>query len=172
MYRALLKIALGIFLLSFIGISYDDEFYEPDFFVKHRPSLQLKFKSATGQSDLTLQDLSVEARKQQLLYQEFVVDQKRDFLDNLTLFLIPLTSLLILSGLLQLTSIISRKADWRHFLAFYGSCFLLFIISGVIVWNYQADGFVVSIIYAISCIAAIVKLDRIFKRWNLNRLNS
>ncbi len=78
-YRALLKIALGIFLLSFIGISYDDEFYEPDFFVKHRPSLQLEFKSATGQSDLNLKDLSFEGRKQQLLYQEFVVDQKRDF---------------------------------------------------------------------------------------------
>jgi hypothetical protein len=68
--------------ILFCGISRDSEFYEPTIFVKHRPTIKIHFYTPTGESDMTLSDLSEEGKKEELLYQEFIVNQKV-YTDNL-----------------------------------------------------------------------------------------
>jgi hypothetical protein len=68
--------------ILFCGISRDPEFYEPTIFVKHRPTMKVHFYTPTGESDLTVLDLSAEDKKEELLYIEFVEDQKI-YTDNL-----------------------------------------------------------------------------------------
>ena len=62
--------------ILFCGISRDSEFYEPTIFVKHRPTTKIHFYTPTGESDMTLSDLSEEGRREELLYREFIEDQK------------------------------------------------------------------------------------------------
>ena len=68
--------------ILFCGISRDSEFYEPTIFVKHRPTLKIHFYTPTGESDLTISDLTGDLKKEELLYKEFVEDQKI-YTDNL-----------------------------------------------------------------------------------------
>jgi len=76
-------------MILFCGISRDSEFYEPTIFVKHRPTFKIHFYTPTGESDMTLSDLSEEGKKEELLYKEFVQDQGV-YTDNLNrLWLLP-----------------------------------------------------------------------------------
>lgn len=75
------KFLLGIGIITllttilFCGIARDSEFYEPTIFVKHRPTLKFHFYTPIGESDLKLEDLTEDKKREELLYQEFVVNQ-------------------------------------------------------------------------------------------------
>jgi hypothetical protein len=75
------KFLLGMGILTllttilFCGIARDSEFYEPTIFVKHRPTLKFHFYTPIGESDLKLEDLTEDKKREELLYQEFVVNQ-------------------------------------------------------------------------------------------------
>ncbi len=62
----------------FTGIYRDDEFYEPDIFIKYRPTFKMMFYSPIGMQDLDVNDLSAELQKEEIAFQEFVV-QHRSF---------------------------------------------------------------------------------------------
>lgn len=68
--------------ILFCGISRDSEFYEPTIFVKHRPTIKVHFYTPTGESDMTLSDLTDEGKKEEILYREFIEEQKV-YSDNL-----------------------------------------------------------------------------------------
>lgn len=74
-----MKINYGITIFSllitvlFTGVFRDDEFYEPYIFLKHRPTFKLLFVSPTGMSDKTMEDLSPEMQKEELMFDEFVI---------------------------------------------------------------------------------------------------
>ena len=59
----------------FFGVYVHDEFYNECLFIKHRPTWKWKFYSPFGMSDLTMEDLTEEEKKEQLLFYEFVRDQ-------------------------------------------------------------------------------------------------
>lgn len=79
---------VGLGLLSLLttilycGIARNREFNEPSIFVKYRPTTKIHFYSPIGESDMTLPYLSEEKKKEELLYTEFVEDQKI-YTDNL-----------------------------------------------------------------------------------------
>lgn len=62
-----------IFLKLCIGIYVDDEFPERCFFVKHRPIWKSYFYSPRGMSDIKLSKMSEDRRKEQLLFDEFIL---------------------------------------------------------------------------------------------------
>jgi len=68
-----LTFALGIRLFS--GIYIHDEFGEKHFFIKHRPTWKWRFYSPIGLSDLKFEELSREAQKEQLFFNEFIRDR-------------------------------------------------------------------------------------------------
>jgi hypothetical protein len=148
MTKTIIKIFIGLVLFMFIGIKYDTEFYEPEFFVKHKPNFQVEYYSPTGDSDLTLNDLSGDRKQQEIAYQEFVGNYyDRDFLDNLSVFIIPFFSLLILSGILQLIGVTERKDQLKNFIFGYLSNLLWLFISFAIYWNLGINGLFMIIIY-------------------------
>jgi hypothetical protein len=59
----------------FTGLFRDDEFYELSIFGKQRPTFKIYFYSPTGQSDLTLKDLSPDKQYEERAFQEFVLEQ-------------------------------------------------------------------------------------------------
>jgi hypothetical protein len=75
--RFLLGLGLITLLIAvlFCGISRDPEFYAPTIFVKYRPTLKAHFFTPIGESDLKLEDLEEDKKREELLYQEFVVNQ-------------------------------------------------------------------------------------------------
>ena len=58
-----------------LGVYEHDEFDEDGLFYKHRPTLKWRFYSPRGMSDLKLEDMTPEKRKEQLLFNEFVRDR-------------------------------------------------------------------------------------------------
>ena len=86
-------------LVLFCGISRDPEFYEPSLFVKHRPTFKIHFYSPIGEDDG--RKLNEVEEKEELAYQEFVMEQKiySDNLDKLW-FLPPILIQVTLSFLL------------------------------------------------------------------------
>ena len=106
--------------MLFCGISRDSEFYEPTIFVKHRPTTKIHFYTPTGESDMNLSDLSEEGQKEELLYQEFIEDQ-RIYTDNLNrlwflpAILIQLTLTFFSFGTIRKNGIIPKKLLF-HFL--------------------------------------------------------
>lgn len=68
--------------ILFCGISRDREFWEPTIFIKHRPTFKIHFYTPIGESATTLSNLSEQGQKEELLYREFVEDQKV-YTDNL-----------------------------------------------------------------------------------------
>lgn len=91
--------------ILFCGICRDTEFYEPSIFVKHRSTLKINFHSTTGERDFV--DLDESEKKEELAYQEFVVNQKV-YTDNLNrLWFLPLV-------LIQLTlTFLLYGTNWR-----------------------------------------------------------
>ena len=56
----------------FCGVFEHDEFGNDVYFVKHRPTWKWRFYSPTGMSDLELNQMTVEQKNEQLLFDEFV----------------------------------------------------------------------------------------------------
>jgi hypothetical protein len=118
-YLALAAITLLVTIM-FCGISRDPEFYEPTIFVKHRPTIKIHFFTLTGESDLTLSDLSGESEEEELLYEEFVEGQKiyaynSDRLWFLPPVLIQLTLTFLVFGTIKQDEI-KLKNSMFHFL--------------------------------------------------------
>jgi len=122
--------------LLFTGLCRDDEFNEPSLFFKYRPTLKLVFYSPTGMSDLTLEDLTPEGRKEELAFDEFVRKTGVLFGRDRFWFISPILIQLMLS--LLTVGILKIKRSFRlkfwhfpsHFLVnlivtTYGIAFLL-----------------------------------------------
>jgi len=75
---AILVLIVGILILSkfWIGIYTDDEFGGKQFFIKHRPIWKTFFYSPRGMSDLKLSEMSTKKRKEQLLFDEFIIEHR------------------------------------------------------------------------------------------------
>lgn len=70
--QSLLIIVFSFFPLLWIGIWHDPEFGEPTIFLKHQPSLKIRFDTPIGESDLTLDDLSPGKYEEEEAYIDFV----------------------------------------------------------------------------------------------------
>ena len=164
MTKALIRILIGITLFSFVGIKYDTEFYEPEFFIKHKPNFKIEYYSPIGDSDLTLDDLSGERKEQEIAYREFVGNYyDRDILDNLSFFIIPLISLLILTGIAQISRLIDKKTRLKNFLFGYMSNLVLLFVTFAIYWNLNFNGLLMTIIYWTLSIISIILIHRKIK---------
>lgn len=164
MIKTIIKLFIGIILFTFIGIKYDTEFYEPEFFVKHKPNFKIEYYSPIGESDLTLNDLSGNRKQQEIDYLEFVGNYyDRDFLDNLSSFIIPLMSLLILSAIVQLIGVIDRKDRLKNFIFGYVSNLLWLFVTFAIYWNLGVNGFLMAIIYLTLSLLSIIAINRKIK---------
>lgn len=78
MKKSLYFIILLIVLLTvklWVGIYQDDEFGDHNVFIKSRPIWHTYFYSPRGMSDLSLSEMSLDSQKEQLLYDEFVLNQ-------------------------------------------------------------------------------------------------
>ncbi len=145
----------------FIGIKYDDEFYEPSFFVKHRPNLKVEYYSAIGMQDLTIDDLEGNRKEEELVYREFVGDfYEDDLLDQLSFFIIPLMSLLILSGSAQLVGLIKSGSSLLKFVLGYLGNLVMVFTTFTVYWGLNIDGVSVIIAFWILSLASILLIDR------------
>jgi hypothetical protein len=68
----IIPLVLGILIRLWFGIYHHDEYAETHLFFKHRPTLKWTFYSPIGMSNLELDDLDEEERREQLLFEEFV----------------------------------------------------------------------------------------------------
>ncbi|WP_395074152.1 hypothetical protein [Flavobacterium sp.] len=68
-----------IILKLFGGIYEDDEFEEKYFFIKNKPSFKTYFYSPRGMSDMTIEQMSENQKKEQILYDEFVFSRLLSF---------------------------------------------------------------------------------------------
>lgn len=114
--------------ILFMGFSRDDEFSEPDIFLKYRPSFQVYFDSPLGMQDMP-PDYPAELKEKQAVYDEFILAKHQT--DTGIWRWLPLVLLAVTLGLLT-TGIYSlnRKANfigWRVMIYF----FLCFIIVAV-----------------------------------------
>lgn len=64
-----------VFIRLSTGAYVHDEFGGTHFFIKHRPIWKWRFYSPRGMSDLTLEEMGEERRREQLLFDEFVLEQ-------------------------------------------------------------------------------------------------
>ena len=71
---SVVTIGILVFLKFWVGVYEDDEFYERNLFIKHRPIWKTYFYSPRGMSDLKLSEMTEEKRKEQLLFDEFILD--------------------------------------------------------------------------------------------------
>lgn len=71
-----------VFVLTLItlkfwtGIYDHDEFNSKHIFFKHRPIWQTKFYAPRGMSDLKISDMAPNKQKEQILFDEFVLEQR------------------------------------------------------------------------------------------------
>jgi hypothetical protein len=69
---AIIIVASGVMVRLWSGVYLHDEFAETHLFLKHRPTWKWKFYSPVGMSNLTIDDLTVAQREEQLYFNEFV----------------------------------------------------------------------------------------------------
>lgn len=108
----------------FVGIFRDDEFYEPNLFLKYRPTFKVNFYSPTGMQDFELNDLSPERKAEEIAFQEFVIQQhiqgnSAPIRDCLPFILIQLTVTFLSFGFFKIRRNFTYKA-WQlpvHFLS-------------------------------------------------------
>lgn len=158
----LFKIIIGFILFTFIGIKHHPEFHDISFFIKHKPNLKVEYYSPTGESDLTVSDLEGKKREEEIAYQEFVGNYfHNDTLDEFSFIIIPLVSLLIISGTLKVFGILKNRDNWVNLaLGYSSSLFLLFITFGIY-WNLNISGLTMIIIFLIFSTYFIVLIDRV-----------
>ena len=165
MIKAIIKILVGFLLFLFIGIKYDTEFYQAEFFIKHKPNLKVEYYSTIGESDFTLNDLRGNRKEQEMAYKEFVGNYyDSDFLDKLSFFIIPLMSLFFLSGIAQLLGIINRKNELINLGLGYLSNLILLFILFTIYWTLGIPGLFIIIGYWIFSALSIVLISRKLNR--------
>lgn len=70
----LLLIGFVIMTKFSVGIYEDDEFPETHLFIKHRPIWKTFFYSPRGMSDKKLTQMTKEDQKEQLLFDEFILE--------------------------------------------------------------------------------------------------
>lgn len=63
---------LSLTIRLFCGVFEHDEFGDDVYFIKHSPTWKWRFYSPQGESDLELDQMTVEQQKEQLLFDEFV----------------------------------------------------------------------------------------------------
>jgi len=73
----------------FTGFYQDAEFNELHVFTKYRPTLKVNFHSPIGMEDLNLDDLLPEQKKDELAFQEFVVQHQRQCNGNSVIWYLP-----------------------------------------------------------------------------------
>ncbi len=56
----------------FCGVYVHDEFGEDVYFIKHKPTWKWRFYSPRGMSDLSINEMTIEQKNEQLLFDEFV----------------------------------------------------------------------------------------------------
>jgi len=81
-----------IFLLLtwiLVGIYRDDEFYEPNLFVKHRPTFKVNFHSPIGMQSIDLKDLGADDQLEEMAFQDFVVDRHQPNNSDAKLWFLP-----------------------------------------------------------------------------------
>lgn len=115
--RPNIYILIGTVLLIltwlFVGLYRDDEFYQPNLFIKYRPTFKINFYSQTGMSDLTLNDLTADKQIEEIAFQEFVIKQHIQNNSNAPLWYLPII-------LIQLTltffsfGILQSKRDYYY----------------------------------------------------------
>ena len=68
----------GILIISkfWVGIYEHDEFAVKHAFIKHRPIWKTFFYSPRGMSDLKLSEMSPEKKKEQILFDEFILENQ------------------------------------------------------------------------------------------------
>ena len=118
------------FSILFIGVYCHDEFNELNIFTKHRPTNKLYFYSPIGMQPLSIQDLSEDQQKDQLAFNEFIVDAKIQFKGDDTWFVPPLLIQLTLTFLIFGISTIKPSPIQSIFIPFTHAL-LLFIITGL-----------------------------------------
>ncbi|SDG96395.1 hypothetical protein SAMN04489796_1011047 [Winogradskyella thalassocola] len=72
----ILIIVILIFAKLWIGLYDHDEFDEKHLFIKHRPIWKTHFYSPRGMSDMKLSEMSEEAKREQKLFDEFIIDNQ------------------------------------------------------------------------------------------------
>jgi len=111
-------IAIGLVLLSFIGVKNHPLEDHHMIIVKHRPSLKLEFYSPIGdveklfaairpedqkqEFDRLFNELSPEDQKEQLLYQQYIYRSQARTIDNIALLFFQVGLYLIIINLLSL----------------------------------------------------------------------
>ncbi len=121
---------IGIFFLVitwlFVGIFRDDEFYEPELFIKHRATFKVNFYSPIGMQDIKLNELDTIKKIEELAFQEFVINKDIQFksekrLSYLTLILIQLTLTFFSIGLFKSWRF-SYSIKWQQILKHFLIC--------------------------------------------------
>lgn len=83
----------------FVGVFRDDEFYEPDIFLKYRPTFKIIFHSPVGMQDIQLHELSPDNRAEEIAFRDFVISHyKIAHVWYIPLVLIQLTLTLLFFG--------------------------------------------------------------------------
>lgn len=95
-------IAIGILLLSFIGIKNHPSKDNRMVIVKHRPSWHIEFKSPIGDSKKVMEELSPEEQQQEQLYRQYVKRSEPHTIDNIALLFFQVGIYLIVLNLLKL----------------------------------------------------------------------
>ncbi|MFK7796308.1 MAG: hypothetical protein AB8E82_02565 [Aureispira sp.] len=95
-------IAIGILLLSFIGIKNHPSKDNRMIIVKHRPSWHMEFKSPIGDSKKVMEELSAEEQQQEQLYRQYVKRSEPHTIDNIALLFFQVGIYLIVLNLLKL----------------------------------------------------------------------
>ena len=74
----ILILIIGILIVSkfWVGIYTHDEFGGKNIFIKHRPIWKTFFYSQRGMSDLKLSEMSTEKQNEQILFDEFVLENQ------------------------------------------------------------------------------------------------
>jgi hypothetical protein len=63
---------LFLVIRLFCGVYVHDEFGEDVYFIKHKPTWKWRFYSPRGMSDLSINEMTIEQKNEQLLFDEFV----------------------------------------------------------------------------------------------------
>lgn len=98
----ILWIAIGILLLSFVGVKNHPSKDNRMVIVKHRPSWHIEFKSPIGDSQKLLEELSPEQQREEQLYRQYVKRSEPHTIDNIALLLFQVGLYLIVLNILKL----------------------------------------------------------------------
>lgn len=159
MNKGIIKVLLGILVLSFIGIKYHPDFDEISFFIKYRPNFKFQYKSPLAESNLDLNDMLPSLQKEEIRYQEFVGDYLNStFLDKMSPGIIALMSFLLISGVFSM--VVSRKnrnrGSYKRMVTAYLSNVMVFFFVYSLYWNFKINGTWLIVLYFLLCTLFII----------------